>query len=229
VSDFFFEPHPAYNKHIENISFSSCGKYVVLGLRGSRYPLILPILQRMLEPSLGEYTNSFKTSESAEDNVLSRQERSLFASSFLDFASRKLDERSPLVTKAAGSALMASVTHTTSSVNLRLSGTCQGISEDIQLTRLPKWKDLSTSSAWVELPRTNEELVKIVLNKAARPWCSSSESGADCLPLVISRDQRGLKRALEGTSRHQRLLRQSTTDEREESDQFMATKRLRYS
>lgn len=66
-------------------------------------------------------------------------------------------------------------------------------SADVEITALPNsWNNLRNVTPALQLPKSKDENIRIVLNKAAEPWYDMSkngrEEGEECLPAIIDRD-----------------------------------------
>lgn len=237
MSQLLFEHFRSCNV-LKSLGFSECGKFVVVGLMDSDNHVILPIPGRMLEPVPKAHAHAHahgpRPVGGFQCNSPANRESQIENHRLPSSVARSVDQGSPIVNAEAGRVSKVSLKHTTDSVSVQLSGTGPGEeNEHIEITNLPRWKELSNASAWVQLPGASDEVVKVVLNKATQPWSSFSESAADSeaerLPLVISRDKRFLKRTSRRISAgSEELLGLSTTSESMDEEEFEISKKIRY-
>lgn len=100
--------------------------------------------------------------------------------------------------KAAG----LNIVHTSNEINIRLWqwGDQQSSREDvIQLTKLPNWGQLSTSSVSIGMPGSdNDGAIRVVLNKGAKPWDNMDDDMDTQLPALVSRDVSTLQYSVRG-------------------------------
>ncbi|KAH6714527.1 hypothetical protein BKA61DRAFT_673850 [Leptodontidium sp. MPI-SDFR-AT-0119] len=59
-----------------------------------------------------------------------------------------------------------------------------------EISKLPSWAGSGMANINVQLPESRDEMVKIILNKAAKPWYGMSEPVDNHLPAFIQRDPR---------------------------------------
>jgi hypothetical protein len=235
VSQLLFE-HYRSSKVLKSLGFSECGKFVVVGLTDSDNHVILPIPERMLEPVPKAHAQAHgpRPVGGFQCNSPANREIQIENHRLPSSVARSVDQGSPIVSTEGGGVSKVSLKHTADSVSVQLSGTRPGQeNEHIQITNLPRWKELSNANAWVQLPGASDEVVKVVLNKATQPWSSFSKSAADSeaerLPLVISRDKGSLKRTSRRISAgSEGLLGLSTTSESMDEEEFETSKKIRY-
>jgi hypothetical protein len=79
----------------------------------------------------------------------------------------------------------------------------------VELTKLPNWIGLDTSSTTVQLPRTVDQTIQIILGKAAQKWNGLSGPVDNHLPAIVQRriEDLGSTRSLtEGSLKRRREL-----------------------
>ncbi|OCL05458.1 hypothetical protein AOQ84DRAFT_224854 [Glonium stellatum] len=166
-----------------------CGQYIIL----REHPSSLPIVQR----TPGEfYKSGEKAVPSAQSLERSQVHRHSLVHRKLDFPSAGMLRQH--MTEIADSTIArgANIIPNQSKLDIRLwqidnSGRSQAAYE---LTKLPNWASISPSAVTVQLSNTLTDRVKIVVNKAAKPYYDMFEPDSEKLPAVIQRDLRALKK-----------------------------------
>ncbi|KAL2075301.1 hypothetical protein VTL71DRAFT_244 [Oculimacula yallundae] len=75
------------------------------------------------------------------------------------------------------------------SLHLRLRQDRYGSSQDsLEIAKLPSWAGKRMANVSVQMPKSRDEMVKIVLNKAAKPWYGMSDPVDNHLPAFVQRD-----------------------------------------
>jgi hypothetical protein len=67
-----------------------------------------------------------------------------------------------------------------------------GIERSKDIIKLPSWAGIGRVDVDARMPNEPDEMIKIVLNKAAQPWYGMSETENAHLPAFIERDPKSL-------------------------------------
>ncbi|OCL09419.1 hypothetical protein AOQ84DRAFT_375857 [Glonium stellatum] len=181
----------------QTISFSSCGGYIVIKESSSAPVVIQPIPKEFLGLALELESSSSQLHKGLKGEEL----KHIVGNPNSEIASQDLFKGHCAEIGVNGSNRGVSVIQSSAKVDVRLwaeekSEYCE---EAIELTRLPNWAGIQSSTATVQLPKSRDEMISIILNKSAKPYYDMSEQIDDQLPAVIRRDQRAVKRILEPT------------------------------
>ena len=91
---------------------------------------------------------------------------------------------------------MTHVSSTEASVSIHhLSTNSLGttVHESLLLVEMPMWPGVEDLDVDVALPRTKDDPVRIILNKAAQPWSDLSEPENKHFPAIMTRKQKSLR------------------------------------
>lgn len=191
---------------VDEVHFSSCGKYVVITEQGNPSPEIIPIDVTLLQPS----TFSVIGNESADinTNMIMITPTSGPIINAPNTTAPKIMSASHTTVQAGGYSTGLNIVQSHTGISVRRwQGDAEGSSADVlQLTKLPNWSELQTSSATIGMPHSKDDAVRVILNKTAKQWSDMSEPADTHLPALVSRDTRTLQyasRALEEEQRRQ--------------------------
>jgi len=176
------------------VSFSSCGEYLVTKQCPSSYAKIRPIPPHLLQSGTRVLRRCSKTPNPANEDALVKGPT--FGSLGVLPASGELVRGEAISCGINGLAKGVRTIQSTENLELQLwqTGEAGESSKTIELTRLPEWDNIGNVEVSIHMPRSRDEIVRIILNKAAKPWNDFSEAPDTHLPAVIARDQRSLKR-----------------------------------
>lgn len=62
-----------------------------------------------------------------------------------------------------------------------------------EITKLPNWEGIGRSKMTVKLPQSRDQLVKVVLHKAADKWSDLSHLEQDHSPIIVKRNPKTIK------------------------------------
>ena len=182
----------SYSTH-EDVSFSSCGRYIVIkdltsGVLVQPIPAKIQPLNPMKKPSapdkdvgVAKPTNrQLQPISSVPNDALLRQGglNTNFSTATSGTSGLSILSKGSVSIQRGGLGL----------------GTAQG--EVLELIKLPKWTETETTAAAVRLPRTRDDRVSVIVNKSVQPWYELSDPATQHPPVVIHRDQRTLKKPL---------------------------------
>ena len=95
--------------------------------------------------------------------------------------------------------------------------------KSLELTIIPNWPGLDTSTATIWIPKTMDERIQIILNKSAKAWNELSDPIEGRLPAIIRKNPKILnpsKSFIEGTGK--RRLELENEDPKEEDSELQA-------
>jgi len=95
--------------------------------------------------------------------------------------------------------------------------------KSLELTKIPNWPGLDTSTATIWIPKTMDERIQIILNKSAKTWNELSDPVEGRLPAIIRKSPKILnpsKSFVEGTGK--RRLGLEDEDPKEEDSKLQA-------
>lgn len=96
--------------------------------------------------------------------------------------------------------------------------------KSLELTKIPNWPGLDTSTATIWIPKTMDERIQIILNKSAKTWNELSDPIEGRLPAIIRKSPKILnpsKSFIEGTGK--RRLELENEDPKEEDSELQAS------
>jgi hypothetical protein len=190
---------------VQDVHFSNCGNYVVIQSTGASVPEVVPI-------DWGELTSGSQPTlhggqrGDAPDNTM------IIISPNTGPVIRAPDASSEAIARGGTSvadnnhSTGLSVVHTSSEISIRRwqsegEGTERETKQEVlQLTKLPAWKGLASSSVVLSMPRSKDDAVKVVLNKAAAQWEDMIGEVDANLPALVSRDPGTLTLSSSGRS-----------------------------
>lgn len=162
------------------VRFSDCGSYITIQDSAAIYPSVIPVPEAADQDPPHPHHFPMRIQSSSRSAKLKAQ----------------LCRRDSITTllKNRGKDMAAIATGDTVSMSLRGSSP-DGITAEIELTKLPNWAGIKNIRPVVQLPNSRDDKIKIVLNKTLTPWCGISlERNVEHLPAVIERDPRSLRR-----------------------------------
>lgn len=182
---------------MEDVHFSTCGNYIVIQTNKSSVPEVAPIDWEELT-DVPQTTHHGDQHGETTDNRMITITPNTGPGIHAPGASSEAIFRGGTSVADNGHATGFSVVHTSSEISIRMwqsegEGTKQETKQEVlQLTKLPAWNELATSSVAVSRPRSKEDAVKIVLNKTARQWEDMVGQVDTNLPALVARDPRTL-------------------------------------
>jgi hypothetical protein len=162
---------------------------------------------------LSKLENPAQYSCQASEAITSTEKRILGGSSF-QFASEEVVRGNCTEITLNGQIKGVSTVYSTDNVEINLwrAGTEGRCVETYELTKLPNWAGIKTTTASVKLPRTKEEAVEIILNKAASRWSDFADSINERFPAIVRRNQMTLKKLSVGVSKRSREVEDGSTN-----------------
>lgn len=169
-----------------DFNFSEDGKYIVIGSCSS--PTIIPLPDNVLATCTHGRRPAFPAAALTKSGPSSSVSEKPRFPSFSDFSDCLIRSSAYSV---APSGVRAGVAATTSNekIELQLYGPVNGCKSyaNVEVTTLPDNWSLSNVSTSFQLPKTKDEMIRIILNQAAQPWYSLSDGVNEYLPAVIDR------------------------------------------
>lgn len=200
-----------FPSEIQELGFSLCGQYLVVqqqqkqGQEQDSSPGIIRIPQHIL----AECTKVRNMPSSDEDDTYSAYastspHNSLSTTANFDaFSGQLIPSTSTMMScPSGGSQIQVSASQGKIQMALRtISPQGKTRSQDIELTKLPdSWANLDSSKITMQVPKTTEDVIQLILNKAAKPWYDLSEEVDVNLPAVIQRDKHTVRKRNLGSS-----------------------------
>lgn len=163
------------------VRFSDCGSYIIIQDSASINPSVIPVLEAADQDPSHPHHFPMRTQSSSRFPKLKAQ----------------LFRRDNIITLLKNHGKDMAVIATGDTVSMSLQGSSPDGTRvaEIELTKLPNWAGIKNIRAVVQLPKSREDKIKIVLNKTLTPWCViSPHRDVEHLPAVIERDPRSLER-----------------------------------
>jgi hypothetical protein len=177
-----------------DLFFSDCDRFLAAKVPKLDRPFITPIPRRLQQSNLPQNPESPRHAQLAKECSDAVQEvpqprklstyRPAFGSGM---------ETSQMEITAGGVARGYHTSSNKDGVRLRLWQE-DSKNEEFELTKLPDWDGAETAIPSIRFPKTTVENLKIVLNKPIQSWNALAHTGVDRFPLIISRDQKSVKK-----------------------------------
>ncbi|OAL43415.1 hypothetical protein IQ07DRAFT_685759 [Pyrenochaeta sp. DS3sAY3a] len=181
---------------IQDVHFSRDGDHIVIQTSTSEAPVVIPIF--ISYPGIASTT---LPGVQSSDQALTTTSPSSPMIHLSKAPATNILNSSTSVTET-GSASGLTLLHTGTQIAIRKwsqpgadsgASTQNAQNEVLQLTRLPAWGSMASSSAAISMPRRGDENIHIVLNKTARQWDDMVSDVDVNLPAIVARDMGTLK------------------------------------
>jgi len=177
---------------VERINFSACGTQIIVKAVGSPHPEIHSIEADPVYQLAHEQAN--RESNRRSKNLLGKRRRSTggndgeLALQFQPQSSNQITGHMSATHKVAVSSI---IRRGVGNVHREVQVTNQagGVQH---LLSLPNWNGIDNITINVRAPIDRDERIRIILNKAAKPWYSLSEPENVNLPAIVQKDVRAL-------------------------------------
>jgi hypothetical protein len=100
------------------------------------------------------------------------------------------------------------------SITLRTEEGASKRQQSFELVKLPNWAGIAKVNAAIQLPKSKNDIIKIILNKAATRWNSALElpSGSERLPAVVEKDLHAVRSGPHENKKRKAILGMPCTD-----------------
>jgi hypothetical protein len=191
---------PDWDSPIGDIQFSKCGRYIVIEMDSTAMPEIRQIDPILLQAASDTVDRVGGSGDEKAMITITPATGPVVNAPVINLPTVMRGGMS-LIT-GDGKVASLNIVHTSNEISIRLWewGDEQSSKEDvIQLTKLPNWSQLSTGSVSIGMPGSdNDGSIRVVLNKAAKPWENMDDDMDTQLPALVSRDVRTLQYSVRG-------------------------------
>jgi hypothetical protein len=176
---------------VEYLNFSACGTQVIVKFCGR----FLPEVHSIKSDPVYQWALKQNKAQSREHGPLGTQKhhRSNFSNGGeLAVASHPKSLGLDRIVANDSSSHGVVLSSSRSKREIQVIQRSEGVEEAQPLVSLPNWEGIDDINISITTPSTRDERVKIILNKAAKPWYSLSDSPDVNLPAIVQKDTRAL-------------------------------------
>ncbi|KAF2189292.1 hypothetical protein K469DRAFT_62625 [Zopfia rhizophila CBS 207.26] len=186
----FYETPDRHWSYPRKLEFSNCGRHIVITEHNSEVPIYKPIPEDLHGSLPRRFSNEPGSIVDTPDLLAKGQPHEIQA--IFDVDDQKMVSGSNAHVFKDGSSVGLTAQSNGDKVSVHLwrnrGAGLEFEKETWEISQLPNWEDIQTTSASIKLPRKGDSSLTFILNKTVQPENNLTTPHSDHLPAIVRRD-----------------------------------------